>query len=130
MNGRDNFRRFDAKGVEQLFNNHVAATHTASLVQYDAASLLSDAAAIVGGDRNKTHGKPERSFETIAAYWTVYLDNRLDRDAPLRGSDVAGMMELLKLARDQQHVAAFRDHALDGAGYAAIRGELRAKECA
>ena len=95
---------------------------------FSASAILMEAARTVAGPRNDTHGKPERSFETIAAYWTVYLDNRSDQDAPLRGSDVAAMMELLKLARDQHSPRPFRDHALDGAGYAAIRGELRAKE--
>ncbi len=117
MKGEDNLGRFSCM------------QETGSLPP-TAKEILVDAALIVSGPRNATHGKPERSFETIAAYWTVYLDNRRDQDAPLRGSDVAAMMELLKLARDQHSPQPFRDHALDGAGYAAIRGELRAKEAA
>lgn len=117
MKGEDNLGRFSCM------------QETGSLPP-TAKEILVDAALIVSGLRNATHGKPERSFETIAAYWTVYLDNRRDQDAPLRGSDVAAMMELLKLARDQHSPQPFRDHALDGAGYAAIRGELRAKEAA
>lgn len=93
-----------------------------------ASALLTEAARIVAGPRNASHGAPERSFETIAAYWQVYLDNRRDSDAPLRGSDVAGMMGLLKLARDQHSPQPFRDHALDTAGYAGIRGELLLRE--
>lgn len=95
---------------------------------FEASSILLEASRIVAGPRNDSHGAPERSFDAIAAYWQAYLDNRLDPDAPLRGSDVAGMMELLKIARDQQSPTPFRDHALDAAGYAGIRGELRARE--
>src|ERR1700744_5176820 len=43
-----------------------------------AQSLLLEAADIVGGDRERTHGKKERSFEVIAQFWNVYLSGRAE----------------------------------------------------
>lgn len=90
--------------------------------QSPAASMLAEAALIVDGARQQTHGERERSFELIATYWTVYLTGRKDQ-GPLRPVDVALMMDLLKTARAQAGEPQ-RDHFVDKAGYAALAGEL------
>ena len=89
-----------------------------------AHSILTEAAGIVQGARNATHGDKERSFAAIADLWNAYLDNRAGgQEAPISPRDVASLMVLLKLARSIQGEAV-RDHFLDAAGYAAIAGEL------
>ena len=91
-----------------------------------AGALLAEAAEIVGGARNATHGDKERSFVAIAGLWNAYLDGR-KAPGPISPRDVAACMVLLKLARSVQGTPD-RDHFLDAAGYAAIAGELAACE--
>ena len=81
------------------------------------SEILAAAAQAVTQDRNATHGEPENSFGLIAAYWSAHLDR------PISSSDVAVMMNLLKLARiktSPEHA----DHWIDIAGYAACGGEV------
>lgn len=91
-----------------------------------AGAILREAAGIVDGARNQTHGDKERSFRAIASLWNAYLmsQRRDANDSIVSAADVAAMMVLLKFARSEhgQHVA---DHGIDAAGYAAIWGELR-----
>lgn len=86
-----------------------------------AGDLLREAATIVDGDRNATHGDKERSFSVIAEFWQTYLDGR-KVPGPLNGRDVAQMMVLLKIARSIQGTPV-KDHFTDECGYAAIAGE-------
>lgn len=92
-----------------------------------AGSILREAAGIVEGARNTTHGEKERSFEAIAGLWNAFLAVRKDPKGPIRASDVAQMMSLLKKARAEQGTPV-RDHFVDDAGYAAIAGELTVPE--
>ena len=91
-----------------------------------ASAMLAEAAEIVGGARNATHGDKERSFVAIAGLWNAYLDGR-KAPGPISPRDVAACMVLLKLARSVQGTPDY-DHFLDAAGYAAIAGELAACE--
>jgi hypothetical protein len=86
-----------------------------------AARLLRDAADIVEGARNRTHGDKERSFQSIADLWNAYRATR--SRLPITAADVAVMMVLLKVARTA-HGIPIPDHFTDMAGYAAIAGEL------
>lgn len=89
-----------------------------------AGEILQIAREIVEGYRNTTHGDKERSFATIATFWSNYLSAALDMNGQcLTGYDVAQMMVLLKIAR-AAHGTRHSDHAVDAAGYAAIAGEL------
>lgn len=88
-----------------------------------SGSILTEAAGIVAGSRNETHGEKGRSFGAIATVWTAYLQARRDRNGPIRPADVAHMMVLLKQQRAEWGLPA-RDHFVDGAGYSAIAGEL------
>ena len=81
--------------------------------------ILTLANKAVNGERQQTYGSPERSFQRIAQFWTVYLH----RDhIPLNELDVAKMMILFKLARTGER--AHLDNWVDIAGYAACAGEI------
>lgn len=95
----------------------------------DYASVLSEAADIVKGDRQEDYGDISTSFNQIAGYWSVYLTRLLRTgsvwdDQPanglritLTGTDVANLMMLLKISRAQNK--SDRDSYVDIAGYVA-----------
>ena len=87
------------------------------------SEILTKAGACVNGDRQQDYGTPEHSFQTIAYFWNVYLDNRPDGIDP---QDVAAMLALLKIARIATGHAK-DDNWIDLAGYAACGGELSTK---
>lgn len=94
-----------------------------------AASILHEAATIVDGARQQTHGDRERSFAVIAELWTAYARAAASRhgyemDFEFCGHDVAVMMALLKVGRAACGNDKQRDHYTDMAGYAALAGEL------
>lgn len=91
-----------------------------------ASAILTEAARIVGGDRNTTHGEKERSFQVIANLWNKYLEGRKN-GGRISARDVSQMMVLMKIARSIQGTP-HPDHFLDQCGYSAIAGELAAGE--
>jgi hypothetical protein len=79
-------------------------------------SILTDAARIVDGDRERTYGDPGRNLRTIANLWDSWLLARGWSGPGLSTDDVACLMTLLKLARlaaDPTH----RDSQVDVCGY-------------
>lgn len=92
-----------------------------------AGEILRDAAVIVDGARNVTHGDKERSFTAIATLWTAYLAARKEPASDITAADTAAMMVLLKFARSQ-HGEHVEDHGVDASGYSAIWSELREGE--
>ena len=90
--------------------------------------ILEKAMSCVNGDRDEQYGKPENSFDTIAKFWTVYLNAArngeiLTSTVNIKGSDVAAMLALMKVARISAGV--FKaDNWIDLAGYAACGGEI------
>lgn len=86
--------------------------------------ILEEAIKCVTKDRNATHGEPEDNFNTIAAYWNVYLHStgyRLKGD--LNAKDIAAMMILMKMSRIATSPEQ-PDHWVDIAGYAACGGGI------
>ena len=81
--------------------------------------VLAEARKCVCGDRDKSYGSPERSFECIAGMWSVYLGR------PVSACDVACMMALLKIVR-AKHSPSHNDNWVDIAGYAACGAECAA----
>lgn len=86
---------------------------------------LKRADEIINGERQDSYGNPEDSFNLIADYWTVYLNNLYkailidDIQISLHASDIAIMMSLFKHARmsgQKWHP----DNAVDACGYLAI----------
>lgn len=87
--------------------------------------ILQTVEGIICRDRNTQHGEPEDVFGTIAEFWTTYLQGRAKAGATtIKGHDVAAMMNLFKMARHASNPSNL-DNAIDGAGYAAILGELQ-----
>lgn len=82
-----------------------------------AADILAEAAALVDGERDRTHGAGRRNFHMTAELWSVYLG------IPIKPADVATMMALMKISRSRCG-AYHADHYTDLAGYAGIAGEL------
>lgn len=91
----------------------------------NAHDVLLAATDIVGGARQAQHGDKYDNHHMIATLWNGYLHNHEQSDAPrkaLQASDVANMMELLKIARRQ--TGGFNgDDYVDGAGYAGVAFE-------
>lgn len=86
-----------------------------------ATEVLETALDVVREDRNRTHGSIRENHDNIAQLWNAYLYNN---KGEITASDVANMMELMKVARRKMGCLN-RDDYVDGAGYAAV-----AYECA
>jgi len=88
---------------------------------------------LVAGDRERQHGDKLENHGNIAALWDAYLrraaymKHRLHVPPGTIGpEDAASMMELLKVAR--RLAGDFNiDDAIDGAGYAAVYGEIASR---
>lgn len=90
-----------------------------------AASILSEAAGLVAGDRNKDYGDIVVNNKRIAEFWTVYL-KAAGKPANIEAQDVATMMALLKVAREcHKHK---EDNLVDAAGYIGLAGEIAYRE--
>lgn len=85
--------------------------------------ILAEADRIINGERCEQYGKAEDSFELIAEYWTVYIENHSGYGISLNAHDVAMMMCLLKIARTHG-VEKKKDNYVDICGYAALGADL------
>lgn len=86
-----------------------------------AHDIATAAAALVHGDRERTHGPKFDNHQKIAELWNAYL--RIRKPGELEALDVALMMALLKIARSQ--LGAYNaDDFLDLVGYGAVAGEI------
>lgn len=85
-------------------------------------NILTEASAIINGERLNTYGKPEDSFQIIAGFWKVYLEARSKLPDSLNALDVAHMMTLFKLARLLGQISN-RDNYRDACGYLAIAAD-------
>lgn len=90
-----------------------------------ASKMLLDTADLVSRSREETYGDMLTNNRNIARVWTSYLLNH--QKLTLEASDVANMMELLKVARRQGGNHTPDDYA-DGAGYAAVALECKVQE--
>lgn len=93
----------------------------------NAPDIATKAAELIGGDRAEQHGDKHATFARIAAYWTVYIQNRPDPAAPISAVDVGFMMSDLKKARYQGGKLS-ADDFIDGVGYIACAGEIALKQ--
>jgi|TARA_R100001530_G_C4237981_1_gene134514 hypothetical protein len=83
-----------------------------------ATDLLKEAADIVGGPRNKTHGDIDECFSLAARFWSLYLG------VEVRPRQVSRCQELFKIVREVVGSPGEPDHYLDSSAYAAIAGHL------
>jgi hypothetical protein len=92
-----------------------------------ARSIADDAVTLVSGERSETHGDVVKNHTAIADMWNGYLKARVGiKEAELDAEDVANMMECLKIAR-RLNGSFNKDDYVDGAGYAAVAGEIRSR---
>jgi hypothetical protein len=94
------------------------------------SDILSEAASIVDGERQKEYGSPAENFYRIAQLWTAYLDGRglidLDRTDGITPTDYALMQALVKIARLEHGY--HHDSVVDLAGYAACLAQINEAE--
>ena len=92
-----------------------------------AEGICQEAARLVGGPRQATHGDKTVNFKNICALWNAWLDIRCRTDDGFFGftaGDVAELMELFKIAR--RHSGDFNpDDYIDAAGYAGCAAQIR-----
>ena len=84
----------------------------------EGRSVLEEAAEIIWGDRERTHGDPARNLRAIAAIWTGLLAAKLGEQR-ITPQEVCLLMAGLKLAR-ASHRPSHREHAVDTCGYMAL----------
>jgi Domain of unknown function (DUF6378) len=89
------------------------------------AAVLTEAASLITGDRNKTYGSPTANFRTTAEIWTALLAHKLKDDEAIEPYEVGALMVGLKLARTVAD--AKRDSWVDIAGYAGCAWECQAE---
>ena len=80
--------------------------------------ILQEAIDVINGERQDQYGNPEDAFQTIASYWSIYLN----LVAPLEPKDIALMMALFKIARESYQGK--RDNLVDCAGYIGLAGDM------
>ena len=90
-----------------------------------ASQIAHEAAKLLDGDRDRTHGNKRDNHANIGALWSAYLSRALGVHVALRPSQVAALMVLLKVGRTLAG-AHNADDAVDAVGYSAIMGELAA----
>lgn len=88
------------------------------------ARVLELARECVCSERQAQYGSPENNFALIAAFWRLYLKEKLQlTEVAIEAEDVAMMMALLKIARCTTGQVKL-DNYVDLAGYAACGGEI------
>lgn len=94
----------------------------------NAQKIAETAAGLVSGDRARTHGNKTDNHQRIAHLWNGILAAAgKPAKQPLDAHDVANLMEGMKIAR--RYAGAFNvDDYVDGAGYAAVAGEIAAEQ--
>jgi len=86
--------------------------------------ILQKAKDLITGDRNETHGDAFQNHAEIAEFWNIFLDKKLQPMASITAEDVALMMVLMKISRNNQGKKNNLDNFVDMCGYAAIAGEI------
>ena len=86
--------------------------------------ILKKAKELITGDRNETHGDAFQNHAEFAEFWNIFLDKKLQPMASITAEDVALMMVLMKISRNNQGKKNNLDNFIDMCGYAAIAGEI------
>jgi L-lactate permease len=88
-----------------------------------APTVLQEAQEIIYGDREQTYGHPAKNLLQIANLWTAFLQSKgANEGIVISASDVAMMMMLVKMARQQNNFK--RDNIVDMCGYAALLARI------
>lgn len=103
-------------------------TNRGGKMETTRARVLELARGCVCSDRDEQYGLPENNFALIAAFWGLYLEEKLQlTEIAIKAEDVAMMMALLKIARCTTGQVKL-DNYVDLAGYAACGGEIAMKK--
>ena len=86
--------------------------------------ILKKAKDLISGDRNDTHRDAFQNHAEIAEFCNIFLDKKLQPMANITAEDVALMMVLMKISRNNQGKKSNIDNFIDMCGYAAIAGEI------
>jgi len=81
----------------------------------EKVSALTEAMEVAGQSRSRDYGHPLENHQRIANLWNAYMEGRNDPSSPLEAEEVAWMMVLLKVAREQHTHK--HDSLVDVCGY-------------
>ena len=88
--------------------------------------ILEEVAKILEGDRRDSYGEAVSSFTRIADYWNDYIYHKYKDAVTLTPYDIAMMMALFKIAREENNHK--HDNIVDAIGYLALANKLIEKE--
>lgn len=91
-------------------------------VNKDYEDICAEALRIQGADRQQDYGTPKQNFDDIATIWNAYLETVSTNPPKLLARDIAHLMILMKIARNNHK--AKRDNWVDIAGYAQCGGKV------
>lgn len=113
------------EGMPKVLSQEDVDTLLKGLTPKDKAvrtHCLDKAKDIINGDRRDSYGTPKASFNRIADYWTNYLSHTENNRRPLEAHDVAIMMVLFKIAREEYKHS--YDNCVDICGYTALLDDM------
>ena len=137
----------DTKKIKEMFmkygygcpgNKYMCEDINEQSVKKKSYPILEEVEKILGGDRRSDYGEANASFKRIADYWNAYLCHKRDkidnaaheedlpyeflRGAYLTGRDVAMLMILFKIAREENKHK--HDNLADIIGYATLADNM------
>jgi hypothetical protein len=80
-----------------------------------STNILEEASKVTSGDKRRDYDSATKNHERIAKLWNTYLDIRKEPTGPITAENVAWMMVMLKIARNEH--TAKPDNYVDAAGY-------------
>ena len=89
-------------------------------------SILAEAEKLINGEKRDEYGPVQDSFKRVALYWEAYLFPNRQTFTNICPGDVAIMMILFKIAREQGSHK--RDNLVDIAGYVGCLDKLYATD--
>lgn len=102
----------------------------AQVINATPPNVLDTAKDIIYGDREQAYGNPRFNLDTIAQFWTTYLQRKFPQGMEpiphfyFTAEDVAQFMILLKMGRLIHNPTHF-DSLVDQAGYAALQHRIQ-----
>lgn len=107
--------------LEELRAHHAAKDapgFMAAKMEQRGRAICEEALRTINSERQDQYGAPEMTFHKIAGMWAAYLG------FPVSGADVANMMVLLKVARENGGKSK-KDNYVDMLGYAMLGASMR-----
>ena len=105
-----------------FYGNTLELKSIATVSRVINEDILDKVKNIVNGDRLDSYGLPKESFQRIADYWNVYMNHTIG-DGDILSKDVAMMMALFKLAREENKHK--EDNIVDMLAYILLYDKVR-----